>query len=475
MKRDFPHQAEIEALSLFLLNTAPPEGAPAPPAPLGPLRAKAEDVLKRLAEPVRLMIAGEIGAGKSSLANLLIGKALVPTGVLAAPLPPLVFRHGSRLTSAAAQWGGPVPEGKIGADFAALAGANPDYILLTLTAPLLEQITIIDTPGTADPRQEGEALIALSGEAEILLWCTNAVQAWRESERHLWSKLAPSARAEGLLVITHMDLPAARQSQGKLMARLAAEAGRVFQAILPLDIPGASEAAPEGAVRDGSLWQKSGGAALLSAVYTRAAHLRRGARAEAQALLQGEIAQWQAGAPPSASLSASPKAPQAAFDDLTESAPPSPGKAKLNPLARLAKLRTAAAPGPDALAEEPTPQAHPVPRAAPEAKAAPAPAPLQGAALLFDEQLAALTALLGQAPDPMLFLQEMAEALLAVQAQLDDAPSLAALFQEALDLTVLMQMESAPDALTEGAILLLQLARATAAEGAPAAALAAIA
>lgn len=481
MKRDFPHQAEIEALSLFLLDTAPPEGAPPPPAPLGPLRAEAEEVLKRLAEPVRLMIAGEIGSGKSTLANLLIGQALVPTGVLAKPLPPLVVRHGSRLTSAAAHWGGPVPEGRIGADFAALAAEGPDYILLTLTAPLLEQITIIDTPGTADPSQERDALLALSGEAEVVLWCTNAVQAWRESERHVWSQLAPAARAEGLLVVTHMDLPAARQGYGKLMARLAVEAGRLFHAILPLDAPGAAEAAPGGTLRNAALWQKAGGEALLNAVYARASHMRRGARGEAQALLRGAIAAWQAQSPapaPAATEKVAAKA-QVPEDVAAEPMPPpreapvASAKAKLNPMARLAKLRAPPAAPPPAESDSP-----PAPAAPPlklQNKVPASPAPLQGAALLFDEKLAALAATLAAAPAPEVFLQEMAEALLALHAALDGQPDLAALFQEALDLTVLMQMENAPDALAEGALLLLQLARALAAQQAPTAALAATA
>ncbi|GHC66762.1 dynamin family protein [Neogemmobacter tilapiae] len=472
---------------------------------VGEARAQAEALVKRLAAPVRLMIAGEFSSGKSTLTNLLVGEQLIPTGVLASPLPPVVFRYGTTLTSQACWWDGRDPQVFDGADFSNLMDIDPDYIVLTAPNPFLRNVTIFDTPGTSDPDREGEVLVELSGRAEMVIWCTNAVQAWRESERHTWFQLSPNVLKHGLLAVTHVDLPSVKQGYARIMSRLEKEAGDNFHAILPIDTPTAIDAAPKGVVKDAKSWADSGGQKLFDGIHKVAEDIRQPEVVAARELMvktiqplvaKAAVAEQRAATPQvAAAYAAAVEAPvDAALDEAapkkslnmlkaavaaankTELRPAGGDKpAKINPLAGLAKLKGRPtpeldddndpfdAPLPDA-ATTPTPVDHgPAPAARLRQKA-----PTHRLISEWQKKIDALIALIAAHDDieESGFAQAASDTVMEVIDQISsaditkpDTEWLFGQFQEALDTVILMTAEPGEGPLEDSAILLLQLSR----------------
>ncbi len=499
MTIQFDADTEIAALESFLQKSS--QGALSNFDGIEDLRSTAEALLKRVTSPVRTMIAGEFSAGKSTLTNLLVGERLIPTSVLASALPPIVFRHGAKVTASACWWAGKDSQPFDGADFDKLMTVDPDYIVLTAPNPILKRVSIFDTPGTSDPDRESEVLIELSSRAEMIIWCTNAVQAWRESERHMWTQLSPAVTKNSLMAVTHVDLPSVRQGYGRIMARLVKEAGSLFQAILPIDSLTAIEAAPRGVVKDPESWTNSGGAGLVKGVMDLAASLRSADIMAAQQLIVSRIEPALAQTRPSekaapakppvieevvakepvpkpAPTEAKPKLSAAAAMDKPA---PRPAGGKMNPLAGLAKLKEKAQrpDETDDIADTVDTQddaPHPAPVVTDPAEKRPATKPAQRPArtephpILVDWQgkVQALVALLDGHPEPEAsgFMQaasdtimELLDAVSAKDMLQPDTTWLLGQFQEALDTVILMQVESGDDVLEDAAMLLLQLSR----------------
>lgn len=510
MTTAFDTDAEITALESFLSEAA--HGFFAETGDFAAVRQKAEMLLKRLVTPVRTMMAGEFSSGKSTLANLLVGEQLIPTSVLASPLPPVVFRHGATLSASACWWKGREPQPFARPDFDAIMAVEPDYVVLTAPNPILKRVSIFDTPGTADPDREGEALIELSARAEMIIWCTNAVQAWRESERHIWSQLAPSVTRNGILAVTHVDLPSVRIGYDRIMARLTREAKPLFRAIYPIDAPSAIEAAPGGVVVDEAQWTESGGAELFKGILDLATAIRLPDVMAARELITNRIgpildaARRPVAPPPKPAAPAAVAEPAPApepepepmpgpvgepvAEAATQAEPPNEAMpepapvpdpvpepmgasvaataaaapaaktagAKVNPLSGLAKLREKALKDAGAAKPAPAPAAPPAP---PARHAHPLVADWQG-------KVDALIAQVSGSADPedSGFLQSASETVMEMLDAIsepgvldDDTAWIQGQFQEAVDTIILMQMESGASTIEDAATLLLQLSR----------------
>src|SRR3712207_6106210 len=113
-----------------------------------------EQVRQRLAEPLRVAIAGRLKAGKSTLVNALIGRRVAPTAfgectrvVTRFRYGPsdrvdVVLRDGTR-RSLPLDADGMVPQ-RLG-----VPAARVRYVEATLTTDRLRSVTVVDTPGLA--------------------------------------------------------------------------------------------------------------------------------------------------------------------------------------------------------------------------------------------------------------------------------------------------------------------------------------
>lgn len=230
-------------------------------------RPASEPALQRLAawsaRKPRIALMGEFSSGKSTLLNLLIGEDFLPTRVTATELPPVWFSHGApraywvdrqdrRHPIGFGAWGG-IPR-------------SARYIRIFAPAAYLERCDVIDTPGISDPNLEDESWRFPVGQADFILWCTPATQAWRETERSTWASLPERLRAQSLLVVTRADKIDLFDRE-KVARRLSRESAGLFQGLMFLSsvdaLKGRAEIEESG---DATLWEGSGAIELMERV-----------------------------------------------------------------------------------------------------------------------------------------------------------------------------------------------------------------
>jgi small GTP-binding protein len=132
-----------------------------------------------------VVIAGEFNAGKSALLNALLGGAFVDEGVTPTTAQVTLLRYGDRATER----------------------TLPDGVLeRTLDAPLLREISIVDTPGTnAIIRRHEELTRDFIPRSDLVLFVTSADRPFTESERAFLEHI----RAWGkkvLVILNKIDL-----------------------------------------------------------------------------------------------------------------------------------------------------------------------------------------------------------------------------------------------------------------------------
>jgi replication fork clamp-binding protein CrfC len=109
----------------------------------------------RLAEPIRIALAGTLKAGKSTLLNALVGEDIAPTDATEATRIVTWFRHGPAPKVTANHWGGRhsnVPISRSAGltfDFQMINPADVADLDVEWPAEELVNTTIVDTPGTS--------------------------------------------------------------------------------------------------------------------------------------------------------------------------------------------------------------------------------------------------------------------------------------------------------------------------------------
>lgn len=126
-------------------------------------------------------------------------------------------------------------------------------VRLFLKADILELCDLIDMPGISDPNMSADVWRGLIDEADCVVWCTHATQAWRQSEAAVWDDIRGATRGENLLLVSQIDKLASERDRTRVMARLEKEAGDLFGAIHPVSLLDAL-----GAGDDFDAWQASG-------------------------------------------------------------------------------------------------------------------------------------------------------------------------------------------------------------------------
>ena len=165
--------------------------------------------------PIQLVTLGELGRGKTTLVNRLLGKAVMPTGA-GSSSEPMTARHGST-------WRGLSSNGAVlSTDAIPLKNAKAIRIVEG-PAEVLEWTQITDTPGMNDTDDRfAEAVIVEALAADIILFCVSATQLLSESERHLLEqRILPIATGALAIVVTHMDLVETAEDHEDVCKRVA--------------------------------------------------------------------------------------------------------------------------------------------------------------------------------------------------------------------------------------------------------------
>ncbi|SDX01644.1 Dynamin family protein [Ruegeria halocynthiae] len=268
---EFPGtEKEVRQLERFLTAT---ENTPSS-AELDDMRTRALAYAERLSNAVSIGFAGEFGAGKSSLANMLAGADILPTGPQHLKLPLVIVAY-AETPETTVGWWNKEPKVYAGVALEKAALDDPDFISVGLNTPALQEISLFDLPGAGALDDTYKQTLGLLDYVDCAIWCTNGTNAWRETERHLWSQVPQKLRDNSLMAVTHADLPPVRDSLDRVVSRLNKEKGELFRAVVPIGTPVAVRAMEQEPEPDFDLWETCGGQNLAEQVLRVASDHRR--------------------------------------------------------------------------------------------------------------------------------------------------------------------------------------------------------
>ena len=190
-----------------------------------------------VAQPTRLpriALMGEFSAGKSTLANLLLGQSVSPVKVTATQLPPVWFSHGPkamfRIDAEGAET--PIDEDR----FATISHHDTQAVRIRLESEVLEFCDVIDMPGTSDPNMPQDIWARILAGVDGVVWCTPSTQAWRQTEAAMWELVPEHLHRNSLLLITRMDMLRTQTDRDRVIARVGREVEGLFRAVLPISL-----------------------------------------------------------------------------------------------------------------------------------------------------------------------------------------------------------------------------------------------
>ncbi|MXQ09520.1 hypothetical protein GQ651_16865 [Alphaproteobacteria bacterium GH1-50] len=243
-----------------------------PAAPRAPAPLAADDT--GTGKP-RLCLMGEFSAGKSTLSNLLLGEAALPVNVTATQLPPIWISHGDE-----APYRVDLDGEEYELDLERLTDVSVEdtsHIRIFRDAPFLEHCDLIDMPGISDPNMDADVWQRVLPMADMIVWCTHATQAWRQSEAAVWNTIAPGLQARSLLLLTRMDKILSERDRARVVKRVGRETKGLFHGLFPISLTRAMAAGD-----DAGKWAESGAADFEEALLAQLGAIAEG-RADAAA------------------------------------------------------------------------------------------------------------------------------------------------------------------------------------------------
>ncbi|WP_282169545.1 dynamin family protein [Ruegeria atlantica] len=203
-------------------------------------------------------LMGEFSAGKSTLINFLLRSHTLPTQVTATQLPPVWFSWGKQSAYVQRHDG---KRENIELDALESVGVNDaQFVRIFLESDILEAVDLIDTPGISDPKISTDVWRRAVGQANGVLWCTHATQAWRETERATWVALPERLQHNSLLLVTRADTLGTKDRQ-KVLRRVNREAGHLFNRSILFSARDAITARDKSG--DAEMWGRSGGGKMV--------------------------------------------------------------------------------------------------------------------------------------------------------------------------------------------------------------------
>lgn len=204
----------------------------------------------------RVALMGEFSAGKSTLTNLLLAANPLPVKITATRLPPVWITQGDGDGLREDKDGDVHPLGEDGLDDVDMDDTR--LIQLKMQADILEVCDLVDMPGISDPNMDSAVWKDVIGEANIVVWCTHATQAWRQSEAATFDSLPEHLKKNAILLITRFDKIITERDRKRVLARVKAETKDRFRAIFPVALLNALSAG-----EDRTKWEESGAEPFL--------------------------------------------------------------------------------------------------------------------------------------------------------------------------------------------------------------------
>jgi len=96
-------------------------------------------------------------------------------------------------------------------------------------------------------------------EVDSVVWCTQATQAWRQSEAATWQQISERTNGENYLLVTQVDKFHSERDLNRVMTRVRKETQGLFRGTFPISI---TEAIAAG--EDEAKWRASGAADFIN-------------------------------------------------------------------------------------------------------------------------------------------------------------------------------------------------------------------
>lgn len=210
----------------------------------------------------RIAIMGEFSGGKSTLSNLLLGARPLPERVTATRMAPVWLTEGNADPVAVS-----VDGSEADVSFDVLEDLDLEvtrYIRLAFDSPILSHCDLIDFPGISDPNMDSEVWERMLPEVDMVLWCTHATQAWRQSESAAWNLVPAEVRARSMLLVTQFDKLTSDRDRARVLNRIKAETADLFSGVYPMALLQALAATSDA---DADAWAQSGAKAFAVDLY----------------------------------------------------------------------------------------------------------------------------------------------------------------------------------------------------------------
>ncbi|MEM0949381.1 MAG: dynamin family protein [Pseudomonadota bacterium] len=206
-----------------------------------------------------MALMGEFSAGKSTLANLLLGEGHSPVKVTATQLPPVWFSYGDESPYAVGLDGSETPLAI--EDLEQVSVETTAHVRIFLKAEILELMDLIDMPGNSDPNMSAEVWRRAVQHVDGVIWCSHANQAWRQSEAAVWEEMPDHLYPNSILLLTRFDKILGDSNRNRVLRRVRAEAEDGFAGIYPISLTDALSAG-----ENRNQWEASGAEDFIGAL-----------------------------------------------------------------------------------------------------------------------------------------------------------------------------------------------------------------
>lgn len=182
--------------------------------------------------PLRIVIVGEFNSGKTALVNALLGAEVLAPSFVTHTAYPTVVGFATRPSVSAET----ANRKRIRLAGSCVEEALPQGVRrlhVGLRMERLRALQLVDMPGLGLVDEACDrSILRACHSADVVVWCTPAMQAWKASEERAWLSLPRRVRDRGVLAVTFEDAIASHDDASRLLARLRADAGAHFRRIV---------------------------------------------------------------------------------------------------------------------------------------------------------------------------------------------------------------------------------------------------